>query len=166
MTIRPVHPDDRVRIAEIYNHYIADTVVTFELDPVTPEEIGRRIREIVKDYPYLAAEDENGTVIGYAYASRFREREAYRHTAEVTIYLDKDRTGAGIGSPLFAELLERLRKTDTVALIGAIALPNEPSIRLHERFGFMKVAHLEKVGHKLGKWIDVGYWELLIRETG
>ncbi|MDM7926086.1 MAG: N-acetyltransferase family protein [bacterium] len=166
MKIRNVSPADAARIADIYSHYISDTIVTFEIDPVSPEEIGRRIREIMKDYPYLAAEDESGTVIGYAYASRFREREAYRHTAEVTIYLDKDRTGAGIGSPLFAELLNRLRKTDTVALIGAVALPNEPSVRLHEKFGFRKVAHLEKVGFKLGKWIDVGYWELLIRKTG
>lgn len=165
MKIRPVEPEDAARIAEIYNHYIVDTIVTFELDPVAPEEIGRRIREITPDYPYLVVEDNTGKVDGYAYASRFREREAYRHTAEVTIYLDKDRTSAGIGSPLFAELLVRLRKTDTVALIGAIALPNEPSVRLHEKFGFRKVAHLEKVGYKFGKWIDVGYWQLLIRET-
>ncbi len=165
MTFRDAVSADAGRIADIYNHYISDTIVTFELDPVTPEEIGRRIREITKDYPYLAATDDSGTVIGYAYASRFREREAYRHTAEVTIYLDRNRTGAGLGGPLFSELLGRLRKTDTVALIGAIALPNEPSVRLHEKFDFRKVAHLEKVGFKFGEWIDVGYWELLIRET-
>ncbi len=165
MRVRNVSPSDAARIADIYNHYISDTIVTFELDPVTPEEIGRRIREITRDYPYLAVEDDAGTVAGYAYASRFREREAYRHTAEVTIYLDRDRTGAGLGAPLFAELLDRLRKMDTVALIGAIALPNDASVRLHEKFGFRKVAHLEKVGYKLGNWIDVGYWQLLIRET-
>ncbi|MBN2200480.1 N-acetyltransferase [bacterium] len=165
MTIRNVDPSDAARIAGIYNHYITGTIVTFETDPVTPEEIGRRMRAVTRDYPYLAVEDDAGMLTGYAYASRFREREAYRHTAEVTIYLDRDRTGAGFGAPLFAELLGRLRETDTVALIGAIALPNEPSVGLHEKFGFRKVAHLEKVGHKFGKWIDVGYWELLIREA-
>ncbi len=165
MKIRNPEPADAGRIAAIYNHYITDTIVTFELDPVTPEEIGRRIREITRDYPCLVVEDDAGVTAGYAYASRFREREAYRHTAEVTIYLDRNRTGAGLGSPLFSELLDRLRKTDAVALIGAIALPNEPSVRLHEKFWFRKVAHLEKVGYKFGKWIDVGYWQLLIRET-
>jgi L-amino acid N-acyltransferase YncA len=165
MKIRNAEPADAGLIAGIYNHYIADTIVTFELDPAGADEMEKRIRAYARMHPFLVIEDDGGTVTGYAYASRFREREAYRHTAEVTIYLDKDRTGAGFGAPLFAELLDRLRKTDTVALIGAIALPNEPSVRLHEKFGFRKVAHLEKVGYKFGKWIDVGYWELLIRET-
>jgi L-amino acid N-acyltransferase YncA len=166
MNIRPVEPGDAPRIAEIYNPYVTDTIVTFELEPVTPEEIGRRIAAITRDYPYLVLEDGSGTVAGYAYASRFREREAYRFTAEVTIYLDRGRTGAGLGSMLFAGLLERLRGTDLRALIGAIALPNDPSARLHEKFGFRNVARLEKVGFKFDRWIDVGYWELLIRPEG
>jgi L-amino acid N-acyltransferase YncA len=165
MNIRNAEPKDAAQIADIYNHYISNTIVTFELDRVSPEEIVRRVLEIKRAYPYLVLEDGTGTVAGYAYASRFREREAYRYTAEVTIYLDQNRTGGGLGGPLFAELLERLRKTEAMALIGAIALPNEPSVRLHEKFGFQKVAHLEKVGCKFGKWIDVGYWELLIRRT-
>jgi L-amino acid N-acyltransferase YncA len=163
MNIRPVEPGDAPRIAEIYNPYVTDTIVTFELEPVTPEEISRRIAAITAGYPYLVLEDGSGTVAGYAYASRFREREAYRFTAEVTIYLDRGRTGSGLGSILFAELLERLRGTDLRALIGAIALPNDPSARLHEKFGFRNVARLEKVGFKFDRWIDVGYWELLIR---
>jgi L-amino acid N-acyltransferase YncA len=165
MNIRNVEPKDAARIADIYNHYISTSIITFEADPVGAAEIEKRIREVSRTHPYLVLEDDGGKLIGFAYASRFREREAYRYTAEVTIYLDKDRTVKGLGGPLFAALLDRLGKTETAALIGAIALPNGPSVRLHEKFGFTKVAHLEKVGYKFGQWIDVGYWERLIRET-
>jgi L-amino acid N-acyltransferase YncA len=165
MNIRNVEPKDAARIADIYNHYIATSMITFEVDPVSAAEIEKRIREVARTYPYLVLEDDEGEPAGFAYASKFREREAYRYTAEVTIYFDKDRTGKGLGGPLFAALLDRLGKTEITALIGAIALPNGPSVRLHEKFGFRKVAHLEKVGYKFGQWIDVGYWELLIRDT-
>ncbi|MGH8166642.1 MAG: GNAT family N-acetyltransferase, partial [Woeseiaceae bacterium] len=97
-----------------------------------------------------------------AYASRWHGRCAYRFSVESTVYLDPDRTGRGVGKRLYAALIDAIRDLSMRAVIGGIALPNEPSIRLHERLGFRKVAHFEQVGFKHDRWIDVGYWQLLL----
>jgi phosphinothricin acetyltransferase len=144
-------------IADIYNHYILNTVITFEVEPVTPQEIMVRMKKAKKVGPYLIYE-ENGEVIGYTYVSKFRERKAYEHSVESTIYLKHGLGGKGLGTKLYSELLSQV-SSQRHAIIGGVALPNEASVKLHERCGFKKVAHFSQVGKKFGKWIDVGFWQ-------
>ena len=99
-------------------------------------------------------------MLGYAYASRWQGRCAYRFAVEATIYLDSENTGQGIGLPLYSALLDAIKAHSMRSVIGGISLPNEASIRLHERLGFAKVGHFEKVGFKHDQWVDVGYWQL------
>lgn len=160
--IRDANEADAARIAEIYGHYVQNTTVTFEIVPPTTEEIARRIRDVQEKHVWLLAE-EKGTVLGYAYAASFKERAAYRFSAEITVYVDIHHSGKGIGSALLEELLERLRHLGFVHAIGVIALPNPGSVRLHEKFGFKKAAHFSGLGYKLGNWIDVGYWQKQIQ---
>jgi L-amino acid N-acyltransferase YncA len=148
---------DAEAIADIYNYYILNTVITFELDPVTPHEIIRRMETYREVGPYLVHE-EKGEVIGYAYVSRFRERTAYENSVESTIYLKNGSGGKGLGTRLYSELLSQVSLQRHI-IIGGIALPNDASVRLHEKCGFRKVAHFSEVGRKFGKWIDVGFWQ-------
>ena len=161
--IRDVTTDDVAAICEIYNHYITNTVVTFEEIPVTTEQMQTRIASVTESYPWIVFID-NEQVSGYAYVGKFHQRTAYRHTLECTIYLHPEAAGRGIGKKLFAELLERVQQLPTPihSVIGCIALPNEPSVALHEKFGFKKVGHLTEAGYKMDRWIDVGYWQLLL----
>ncbi|HTW78242.1 MAG TPA: arsinothricin resistance N-acetyltransferase ArsN1 family B [Terracidiphilus sp.] len=159
--IRNVLPDDASSISEIYNHYILETPITFEEEPVSAEEMRQRIVETTKTYPWLVCE-ENGRLPGYAYGRKWRERSAYRHSAEVTVYLDPSAVGKGKGTELFGALLTELRNREIHCVIGGVALPNPASIALLEKFGLRKVAHFKEVGYKLGKWIDVGYWQLVL----
>jgi phosphinothricin acetyltransferase len=156
--IRPARPEDALAICLIYNHYVTNTVVTFEEEPVTPAGMERRIQTVTAAYPWIVHE-EAGEILGYAYANLFRERAAYRYTAELSIYLQDGRQGEGIGSALFGRLLSLLAETDTHALLSAITLPNERSVALHEKFGFRQAALFKEVGRKHGRWLDVGYWE-------
>ena len=161
-TVRAVTPADAGAVAAIYNHYVLQTVVTFEEETVTSDEMSRRIDEVTAaSLPWLVAE-RAGAIAGYAYASRWRARSAYRFSSEVTVYLAPDQGRRGIGSALYAELLSALRGSGVHAAIGGIALPNAASVALHERFGFKKVAHFEQTGFKFNRWIDVGYWQLIL----
>lgn len=158
-TIREAAASDASAIAVIYNHYVAETVVTFEEEPVPVAEIVRRIEEVQSaSLPWLVAELE-GDVVGYAYARPWHARSAYRFSAEITVYLAPARTGRGIGSNLYGELFPILRARRVHAVMGGIALPNEASVALHEKFGLRKVAQFEEVGFKFDRWIDVGYWQ-------
>lgn len=161
MTIRSVLPEDAAQICEIYNHYVTDSVATFEEDPVSQEEMSRRIAEITATLPWLVTESR-GDVDGYAYASRWKTRTSYRFCVESTIYLKPGLGGRGVGHELYAELMAELRRGGLHSVISGIALPNAASIALHEKLGFRKIGHFEQVGWKLGKWVDVGYWELLL----
>ncbi len=155
--IREAIYSDAALIAEIYNYYILNTIITFELDPITPEEIINRMEKYKEVGPYLVYE-ENGEIIGYAYVSKFRERKAYENSVESTIYLKNGFGGRGLGLRLYSELLSQV-SSQRHAIIGGIALPNEASIKLHEKCGFRKVGHFSEVGKKFGKWIDVGFWQ-------
>lgn len=155
--IREAAFSDADAIAEIYNYYILNTVITFELDPIMPGEIIKRMGKYKEVGPYLVYE-EDGEVIGYAYVSKFRERPAYEHSVESSIYLKNGCGGKGLGTKLYGELLSQvLLQRHTI--IGGIALPNEASVRLHEKCGFKKIAHFPEVGRKFEKWIDVGFWQ-------
>lgn len=163
LIIRPVEEVDLEAIIDIYNYYIASTAVSFEEAPVTAGEMQRRIAGVrEQQLPWLCAEVE-GRLAGYAYASRWRERSAYRFTAESTIYLDKACTGQGIGKALYGALVEVLRAAGMHAVMAVITLPNPASVALHEALGYQKVGHLAEVGYKFKRWIDVGYWQLVFR---
>ncbi len=161
MHIRPVHLSDAQAICDIYNHYVINTAISFEQHPVTTEDMAKRITEISSRYPWLVAETETG-VVGYAYATSWRGRPAYRHTVESTIYLRADTLRGGIGKPLYTALLDELRTRQFHAVVGCIALPNPASVAFHERCGFRKVAHFSEVGHKFDQWLDAGFWEVLL----
>jgi phosphinothricin acetyltransferase len=162
MPIRMATVEDAAVIAAIYNPYIADTCVTFETEPVQAAGMAARITEVLDaGLPWLLAEDAAGAA-GFAYASKWKGRRAYRFSVESTVYLHRDHTGRGIGRALYGRLLEEIRARRMHAVIGGIALPNAASIALHERLGFRKVAHFEQVGYKQDRWVDVGYWQLLI----
>jgi len=160
--VRPATAADAAALARIYNHYIAHTIVTFEEDPVTADEMARRLEDVQgASLPWFVAE-AGGVVTGYAYASKWRVRRAYRFSAEVTVYLASDQGGRGLGTALYTRLLDALRALGVHAVLGGIALPNDASIALHEKLGFRKVAHFEQTGFKFDRWIDVGYWERLL----
>lgn len=161
--IRPASLSDAERICDIYNEYVANTRITFEEEAVPPTEMADRIAIISKDYPWLVYEDEkSGKVIGYTYATRWKERSAYRHSVETGIYLDSSSVGKGIGTKLKKALLERLKEQSIHTVISGIALPNPASIALFEKLGFEMVAHFKEVGYKFDEWVDVGYWQLLL----
>jgi len=162
LIIREVQGSDVPAILEIYNPYITRTAVSFEEEPVTEPEMRRRIEE-VQSYalPWLCAELD-GRLAGYAYATRWRERSAYRFTAETTIYLAEGFLGRGIGNRLYSALLDRVRAAGMHQVIAVITLPNPASVRLHEKLGYVKVAHFSQVGYKFDRWLDVGYWQLAI----
>ena len=159
--IRSAIHENAVAIAGIYNHYIENTVITFEETPIDAEEIRLRIGNPENDLPWFVFED-GGIALGYAYASPWKQRAAYRHSCEVSIYLDHTATGNGIGKQLYRHLINDLKQRGMHAIIGGVALPNAASVALHESLGFEKSAHYREVGHKFGKWIDVGYWQLTI----
>ncbi len=160
--LRAATTADAAAIAAIYNHYVVNTVVTFEEEYVTTSDMAQRITEVLGDgRPWLVWE-ESGQVLGYAYASGWKSRCSYRFSLETTVYLDPTATRRGLGTTLYTALIDALRLTKTHALIGGIAMPNDGSIALHEKLGFQKIAHFKEVGWKFDQWIDVGYWELIL----
>ena len=163
--IRPVTPDDAPQIAALYNDYIVNTTITFEEEPVSAADIESRIADYTSSYPWLVYE-EDGVLRGYCYATRWRVRSAYRHSAETTVYVRRDDHGKGIGSALYSRLINEMSAGGTHVLVAGIALPNDKSVRLHERLGFAKVAHFSEIGRKHERWLDVGYWELKLRSSG
>ena len=158
-TVRAARRRDAAALARIYNHYVEHTTVTFEEAPVTAAEMGRRWSDVDQaGLPFLVAESA-GRVVAYAYASPWKGRCAYRFSVEVSVYVDEAHRGRGLGSRLYARLFPRLRQQGFHVVIGGIALPNAGSVALHEKFGLRQVACFEEVGYKLGRWVDVGYWQ-------
>ena len=160
--IREATINDARAICDIYNYYVLNTIITFEEIPVLPPEMEQRIVSITEKYPWLVYIEKN-EVVAYAYASQWKVRSAYNRTVETGIYVKNDLSGKGIGSELYSALLSVLKEKQFHAVLGGIALPNDHSIALHEKLGFQKVGQLNEVGFKLGKWIDVGYWEKMMQ---
>lgn len=160
--IRPVNAADAPAICGIYNYYIVNTAISFEETPLSATEMENRIRTISAGYPWFVW-DEGGEVLAYAYTNTWRERAAYRYSAELSIYVKKGHEGRGLGGKLMTHLLEAVKKTEIRVLVSGITIPNERSIALHEKFGFRKAALFHRIGFKLGTWLDVGYWELIIK---
>jgi L-amino acid N-acyltransferase YncA len=160
--LRLATPADAAAIAAIYNHYVLHTVVTFEEEAVTTEDMAQRIAEVLAAGRPWFVWEENSRVLGYSYASGWKSRCSYRFSLETTVYLDQAATGRGLGTKLYTALIDTLRPTKVHALIGGVALPNAGSVALHENLGFQKIGHFKEVGWKFDQWIDVGYWELLL----
>jgi len=158
--IRRCEDHDVAQVCDIYNHYIKNTIITFEEVPLSVAEMQARIEAYTKLYPWFVC-CEGSSVVGYAYASKWKERAAYRNTAESTVYVRESLEGKGYGKALYAALLESLEQLNCHVVLGCIALPNEASVGLHEHFGFKNVAHFSEVGLKFGRWVDVGYWQKL-----
>jgi len=159
--LRNVREDDAPLICEIYNHYVQSTPITFEETPVAATEMRSRILKVTETLPWLVSE-EDGKLVGYSYATKWKERSAYRYSAEATIYLHPTAIGRGKGSELLGALLSELRTRQIHCVMGGVALPNPASVALLEKFGLRQVAHLREVGYKFGTWIDVGYWQLVL----
>jgi L-amino acid N-acyltransferase YncA len=157
--IRSATSHDAAAIAAIYNHYIATTTISFEEQAVEVQEMAQRIDSVSAKLPWYVYE-RDGQVLGYAYATPWRVRSAYRFSVESSVYVASGCAGEGIGSKLYTVLLDDLRARGIHMVLGGIAQPNPASVALHERLGFEKVAHFSQVGRKFEQWIDVGYWEL------
>ncbi|NQY64000.1 MAG: N-acetyltransferase family protein [Alteromonadaceae bacterium] len=168
--IRQVRISDAESIAEIYNYYVLNSIVTFEEEIVTTEEMADRIQaatagksEGADNLPWLVAELD-GEVIGYSYATKWKERVSYQFSVEVTVYLTPALKSQGWGTRLYSALLSELNHYSPKinAVLGGISLPNEASIALHEKFGMKKVAHFKEIGFKFNRWIDTGYWQKIL----
>lgn len=161
-TIRPAASEDAVRLAEIYNPYVRDTAISFEESPVEASEMAARIEKLVQaGLPWLVAEHD-GIVVGYAYATKWRERHAYRFSVECTVYVAKEFHGKRVAHALYKALFQKLKFSGYHAVLASIALPNAASIGLHEKFGMQKVAHFSEVGFKFGAWHDGGIWQVTL----
>jgi phosphinothricin acetyltransferase len=160
--IRLATPADAEGIARIYDPVVSGTAISFEVDPPGPGEMERRIRETLELTPWLVEASEDG-VRGYAYASRHRDRAAYRWSADVAVYVRGDQRRLGIGRALYATLFALLRLQGFHAAHAGITLPNAASVALHESVGFRPVGVYPAVGYKLGAWRDVGWWQLELR---
>ncbi len=162
LSIRAATLADAWSVAGIYNHYVRHTVVTFEEEPVSTRVMEARISAVRgHSLPWLVAENRDG-VVGYAYATQFKDRSAYRFCTETTVYLAHGREGHGIGTRLYSELLAALGAQGIRTAVGIIALPNAPSVTLHEKLGFRQTGELKAVGFKQQRWVDVGYWQKLL----
>jgi len=159
--VRKVTASDARAICDIYNHYVAHTIITFEQHAVSMPDMGARIEQVAREYPWLVIETSDG-VLAYAYATRWRSRAAYDRTVESTVYVRHDRLGAGLGFPLYMALLDALRQQSVHAAVGCIALPNPGSVAFDERCGFEKAGHFPQVGRKFDRWVDVGFWQILL----
>lgn len=165
MEIRRATIDDAAACAAIYAHYVETSNATFETVPPTVEEFVGRMEPRLASYDWLVADEgtpAEPNVVGYAYASAFRDRAAYDWAVETTIYLDADGTRAGTGSALYTELLNRLEAKGFHTALAVIALPNVASENFHRKLGFEKVSHLAHMGFKLGYWSDIAHYQRML----
>lgn len=155
--IRTAVPADAEALLSVYAQYI-DTPITFEYELPTVAEFRRRILATLEGYPYLVWE-EDGLLLGYAYAHLYREREAYCWGAELSVYVDKNTHSRGVGKALYAELIRLLTAQGVKTAYGCVTLPNEKSAALHRSLGFTEAGVLHNAGYKNGKWRDVIWYE-------
>lgn len=160
MNIRLATPADAEDIQAIYAPIVANTSISFELEPPTIDEMRERITKTMAQLPWLVSVDDAGRVQGYVYASKHRERAAYQWSVDVTAYVREDARGKGLGKALYAELRRQLVELGYFQAFAGIALPNEASVALHESVGFKPIGVYRNVGHKHGTWRDVGWWQL------
>ncbi|TGV04455.1 GNAT family N-acetyltransferase [Flavivirga rizhaonensis] len=157
--IRHLNLNDTEELLDIYNYYVLNSIVTFDDVALSLETFKDKITRINKDYPFIVFE-ENNEILGYAYGSKWRPKPAYKHTVESTVYVKHSVLGKQIGTKLYTALLSQLKEQNYHIVLGGLTLPNDASVKLHEKFGFNQVAHFKEVGLKFGKWLDVGFWQL------
>jgi phosphinothricin acetyltransferase len=162
--IRIAVTGDARSVAEIYRPYVEETAITFEEEAPSAAEMESRIAKVGSAYPWLVAE-EDGEVLGYAYATKYRERAAYRWSLETSIYVERESRGRGLGCALYGALIPILREMGIASLYGVVTLPNPRSLALHARFGFEPLCTFAKVGFKRGAWHDVGWTVLRLSGT-
>jgi len=165
--IRAATPDDAARIAAIYAPFVIGGTVSFEIEP--PDARTMRTRMAASDglYPWLVVTNggADGGVVGYAYATKFRDRPAYKYVVETSIYIAGDQQRGGVGRLLYEALIDTLRAQGFTQAIAAITLPNDASISLHESVGFRRAGVYREVGYKQGRWIDVGFWQCELNDS-
>lgn len=166
MTIREASVQDAPEFLRIYSYYVENTAITFEYAAPSLREFQGRIAETLKEYPWLAAE-QGGRVCGYAYAGPFNRREAYRHDAEVSIYLEKEMRRRGMGRQLYGRLEEILKRQNILNLYACIGVPMEEgdpyldlsSVRFHEKEGYAKAGEFPRCGYKFSRWYGMVWME-------
>lgn len=163
--IRVATEADAGQIAAIYAPVVATTAISFELDPPTDAEMAARLRGTLERFPWLVCE-RDGDVVGYAYATKHRERWAYQWCAESSAYIRADARRGGVGRGLYAALLRILTAQGLRNVYAGITLPNAASVGLHESVGFRPVGVYQGIGYKLGGWHDVGWWQMGLGERG
>ena len=161
-SIRLATVEDASQIQSIYAPIVAETAVSFELEPPGVEEMRRRIQTTLLTLPWVVCEWDG--VVGYAYAGLFRSRPAYQWSVEVSVYVHASHRGKGVGRALYTSLFECLRVQGYRTALAGIVLPSPTSVALHERVGFRSVGVFHHVGYKLGAWHDVGWWELSLQD--
>jgi phosphinothricin acetyltransferase len=167
VTIREAKRADLAGIAEIYNYYIVNTPITFDVTPVTPEDRSGWFEEHTSTPRHrLFVAEEAGKIIGYAGTGRFRDKAAYDTSVETTIYCAQEATGRGVGAMLYKALFDALKDADIHRLLAGITLPNDASIKLHRRFGFTDVGVFGECGRKFERYWDVVWMERPLRLGG
>ncbi|QIR35980.1 N-acetyltransferase [Tolypothrix sp. PCC 7910] len=161
-TIRLANENDASQMLVIYAPIVRETAISFELEPPSETEFQQRIKNYQQQMPWLVCEI-NGEVVGYAYASPYRPRAAYQWSVESSVYVGEKYRRQGIAKALYTTLLKLLQLQGFYNVVAAIALPNQPSVALHEAFGFVPVGVFPRVGYKFGKWLDIGYWQLSLQ---
>jgi phosphinothricin acetyltransferase len=160
LRIRAPLPSDAAPLTELYNHYVRETPITFDVEPWTIPRREAWMRDFAETGRYrLRIADEAGRVLGYACTRRFREKAAYETTVEMSVYLAPDATGRGLGNALYAELFAAIRGQDVHRAIAGTTLPNDVSIALHRRFGFRSAGVMTDVGRKFGRFWEVAWYE-------
>ena len=163
--IRPAHDGDFAALTELYNHYVRETPVTFDVDPYHVETRRPWLEGFAPEGPHrLFVAEREAVLLGYAGSMRFRPKAAYATSVETTVYLRPESAGQGVGALLYAQLFEALRGEDLHRALAGITLPNPASIRLHERFGFRPIGVFHEVGRKFGRYWDVGWYEKSLRD--
>ena len=160
MVIREAVAADASSIAAIYNYYVTDTTITFEEQTISTREMQVRMDNVrAANLPWIVAELDS-EIIGYAYASQWKQRSAYRFCVEASVYVSQTAHQKGVGTQLYQALFTQLKCLPVNAVLGVITLPNPASIALHEKMGMTKAGHFQQVGYKFGQWLDVGYWQI------
>jgi L-amino acid N-acyltransferase YncA len=161
--IRLASIEDAEQLCDIYKHYVDFTIVSFEYSSPCIEEMQNRILSICKQYPWIVAE-KKGKIIGYAYASKYKEREAYNWACESSVYIKKEYQDGGLGKKLYSELFKILKGQGYIVVLACISLPNEQSINFHKKMGFTEIGIKKKVGVKFDKLIDVIWLQLQLNQ--
>ena len=162
ITIRQVELEDANILLQIYSHYVLNTSVSFEYDVPSLEEFKQRILKISQRYPYLVALKDH-EILGYAYATSYKERAAYNWSVETTVYVKETYQGIGVGKALYTHLEHALKEMNIVNMLACITYPNPKSIEFHTKFGFEQVGHFHKVGYKFNEWRDIIWMQKSIK---